>query len=127
MCFYDCYKFECGDYKWGNFRQHCNKEYRMGETCGMKLPLDTYPTPQKCRTCEKYHTKLRKRENELARIKRWTAEGKNPASVEKSEQAVKALDVEIYNLYQEICSRRQNLGGSRPNPQTYNSYSQAQY
>ncbi|EMT73999.1 hypothetical protein FOC4_h10017277, partial [Fusarium odoratissimum] len=24
-------------WRWGKFREQCNKEYRIGETCGLKL------------------------------------------------------------------------------------------
>jgi hypothetical protein len=113
MCFYEMFRFECGDWKWGNFKQHCNKEYRMGETCGMKLVQDTYHQQSKCRLCEKYDTKLRKREAECQRIKRWEAEGKNPASVEKAYATVHSLDEEIRNLYSEIYKRRNNINSQR--------------
>jgi len=128
MCFYEKFNFECGDFKWGNFKQHCNKEYRMGETCGMKLPYEPIQVQQKCRLCERYHTKLRKRQQEVDRIERWTAERKNPASIEKSKDAIKALDVEINEIYNEIYSRRQNLGGRRNVPQVQNyNYSNGYY
>lgn len=121
MCFYEMFRFECGDWKWGNFKQHCNKEYRMGETCGMKLVLETFEQPNKCRLCEKYHTKLRKREAECTRIKRWESESKNPASVEKAYQNIRSLDAEIQSLYGEITTRRTNISGSRASNQDYYS------
>jgi hypothetical protein len=122
MCFYEMFRFECGDWKWGNFKQHCNKEYRMGETCGMKLVLETYSQPSKCRLCEKYHTKLRKREAECDRIKRWQSEGKNPASVEKAYANVTQLDDEINALYSEIHKRRTNITSQRAPDYNYSQY-----
>jgi hypothetical protein len=119
MCFYDVYKFECGDWKWGNFRQHCNKEYRMGETCGMKLTLENIHQPTKCRLCEKYDTKLRKRKAECDRIERWQKDGKNPASVEKSYANIASLDEEIRVIYDELSTRRNNIGRTRPQEQAY--------
>ena len=113
MCFYDCYKFECGDYKWGNFRQHCNKEYRMGETCGMRLVLDTIQRQSKCRLCDKIDTKMRKRQAEFDRIKRWQAQGTNPASVEKSYQNIALIDQEIQTTSAELAFRRSNITSQR--------------
>ena len=99
MCFYDQHLFACGDYKWGNFRQHCNKEYRSGETCGMKLVMQTMPVREKCRLCLKIETKTRRMEAELDRIRRWRKEGgRFSASIEKSEQIVKDLERERMDL-----------------------------
>ncbi|KAF2434203.1 hypothetical protein EJ08DRAFT_646645 [Tothia fuscella] len=113
MCFYEQFRFACGDFKWGNFRQHCQKEYRMGETCGMKLVNETIPQPQKCRMCERADTKLRKRQQESDRITRWQAEGRNPASVLKSREAITTLDYEIEQIYAEISKMRSSLNGGR--------------
>jgi hypothetical protein len=123
MCFYEQYRFICGDWKWGNFREHCNREYRMGETCGMKLVYQTAQQPSKCKYCEKADTKLRKRQTECDRITRWQREGRNPASIEKSMEIVKQLDSEIQQIYAEISNRRQALGsqGTRPHQPVYSS------
>jgi hypothetical protein len=121
MCFYEMFRFECGDWKWGNFKQHCNKEYRMGETCGMKLVLETFQQPTKCRLCEKYATKIRKRQAECDRIERWQRENKNPASIEKSYANIASLDEEIRLVYDEISARRSNINGTRPTAQDYHA------
>jgi len=123
MCFYEQYRFTCGDWKWGNFREHCNREYRMGETCGMKLVYQTQQQPSKCKYCEKVDTKLRKRQTECERISRWQREGRNPASIEKSLEMIKQLDYEIQQIYAEISNRRQALGsqGTRPQQPVYSS------
>jgi hypothetical protein len=109
MCFYEQFRFTCGDFKWGSFRLHCNKEYRMGETCGMKLVHSTMMQPTKCKYCEKADTKLRKREAEAERVRRWQEEGTNPASIEKSMDTIRQLDHEILAIYSEISSRRMAL------------------
>jgi glutaredoxin len=121
MCFYEQYRFTCGDFKWGNFRQHCNKEYRMGETCGMKLVDNTTMQPTKCKYCEKADTKLRKREAEAERVVRWQNEGRNPASIEKSMATIKQLDAEISQIYSEISNRRMALGGHSQRQPQYSS------
>ena len=114
MCFFDQHRFECGDWKWGHFRQHCNREYRTGETCGMKLIMQTVPVCQKCKLCEKIDTKMRRRGAEVERIKRWQREGgKFRASIDKSMDMIKAFDVEIYELGCERGRRLQGIGSCR--------------
>jgi len=108
MCFFDQHRFICGDWKWGHFRQHCNREYRIGETCGMKLVMQTLPVNNKCKLCEKIDTKLRRRQTECERITRWQKEGsKFRASIEKSLEMIAGLDAEIQELYQEKQRRLQ--------------------
>ena len=102
MCFYDQHIFACGDHKWGHFRQHCNMEYRQGETCGMKLVMSTSNLSQKCRICDKIDTKQRRRASEKERINRWKKEGgKFRASIEKSEDMVRSLERELMDLTNE--------------------------
>jgi hypothetical protein len=107
MCFFDQHRFACGDWKWGHFRQHCVKEYRIGETCGMKLIMQTIPTGTKCKLCEKIDTKMRRRAAEVDRIGRWQREPhKFGASIEKSMEMIRGLDGEIYEL---SCERNRRL------------------
>lgn len=99
MCFFDQHRFACGDWKWGNFRQHCNREYRTGETCGMKLIMQTLPVGQKCKLCEKIDTKHRRRTAEVEKITRWRREGgKFSASIDKAADQIKVLEKEITDL-----------------------------
>ena len=110
MCFYDQYKFACGDFKWGNFRQHCNHEYRTGETCGLKFIMQTFAITTKCKTCEKIDTKKRRRNAEVERIARWQLEAwKYKASIEKAYSTVASLDREIYELECERLRRAQTM------------------
>ncbi|KAH6646816.1 hypothetical protein BKA67DRAFT_580643 [Truncatella angustata] len=51
MCFYDQTVWACGFWKWGSFRSQCTKEYRIGETCGMKLVWSTDIQEAECITC----------------------------------------------------------------------------
>ncbi len=107
MCFFDQYRFACGDWKWGYFRQHCNREYRTGETCGMKLIMQTVPQGQKCKLCDKIDTKQRRRAAEIERISRWQREGtKFRASIDRSTDIIRSLDREIYELG---CERQKRL------------------
>lgn len=72
MCFYDIIRFTCGDWKWGHFRQHCNREYRTGETCGMKLVMQTLPVQQECKHCFRTATALRRQQAEGKRVSSWS-------------------------------------------------------
>ncbi|OAK96970.1 hypothetical protein IQ06DRAFT_194705, partial [Phaeosphaeriaceae sp. SRC1lsM3a] len=99
MCFFDQHRFACGDWKWGQFRQHCAKEYRMGHTCGKKLVMQTIPTGTKCKLCEKIETKMRRRTAEVDRIGRWQREESNfRTSIDKSKEIIRGLDEDIYEL-----------------------------
>lgn len=114
MCFYDNYKFACQDWKWGNFKQHCQKEYRMGETCGMKMVYNTILLAEKCPWCEKIEKKLRRREKAKADITRWAAEpGRYRASIEKAQDDITSLEGEIYNLQLEKDRRYASIGNGR--------------
>ena len=102
MCFYDQFQMQCGDHKWGHFRQHCSKEYRTGETCGMKLAMNTYSKPEKCKICIKIDTKENRLRKERDRIHRWQKEmqqgHQRSASIEAAEETVEALEYEIDQL-----------------------------
>ena len=110
MCFFDQHRFQCGDWKWAHFRQHCNREYRTGETCGMKLIMQTVPVSQKCKLCDKIDTKNRRRAAEMDRILRWRREGsKFAASIDRSADIVKSLEKEIRDLGYERQRRLQAI------------------
>lgn len=109
MCFYDQNRMACGDYKWGHFRQHCSKEYRTGETCGMRLVMQTIEIGDKCRICQKIDTKKRSIRKEEEKIKRWNRESGRRASIAKAEEDIYRLQQEIYNLECERQSRQHQL------------------
>jgi hypothetical protein len=114
MCFYDQHQMSCGDYKWSHFRQHCSKEYRTGETCGMKLVMNTIQKENKCKICTKIevkHGRLRKEED---RIERWHKEEQRGhqrgASIDASKETINKLWDEINDLEWE---RSQNSMNTR--------------
>lgn len=109
MCFYNQKKFVCGDYCWTNFAQKCNREYRIGETCGMKLVNATELEKVQCRLCDKIDTKYRRRGTEMDRLNRWKREGGTlVASMDKSQNLVKSLEREIWELTKERDERRRS-------------------
>jgi hypothetical protein len=77
----------------------------------MKLVNQNLPQNQKCKLCDRIETKLRRRESEVDRVQRWNAEGRCPASVEKSLVIINGLDREITELYAERTQRWQAIGG----------------
>lgn len=98
MCFYEQQIFACNDHKWGRFRAHCNKEYRTGETCGMKLIYDSIPVPGKCAMCKKYEVIWRKIMQAKERVNRWEMEGINPASTEKERMNIHMWQKELRDI-----------------------------
>jgi hypothetical protein len=99
MCFYNQYQFACGDYRWDVFRQHCGKEYRTGETCGMKLPMNLHRLPEKCKTCTKIDVKWGRIRKEEERIQRWKSEeGRVKATPPNRAWTIEDLQAEIANL-----------------------------
>lgn len=110
MCFFDQYVHDCGDYKWGPFRQHCAKEYRTGETCGMKLIMATYRIPQSCKICDKLETKYNRVRKEQERVIRWQKEGgKKKASIENACDNIRHLESEINSLKKQRQDKQDRL------------------
>jgi hypothetical protein len=111
MCFFDQKIYQCGDFRWGPFRQHCHKENRTGETCGMKLVMQNIPVHTKCGICEKLDVKYRRKGTEEDRIRRWKKEGAmhRKASIEASEDIIKDLNRDIAKLTQERQNKRNKL------------------
>lgn len=119
MCFYDQVRYQCGDWKWSHFRQHCNREYRIGETCGMKLVSNTIASPDYCKLCEKLNTKYRRRAAEVDRINRWNQEpSRYQASLEKAMRTIGELDEEIKAIFSEKQRRAMTIG-SQTSPLVY--------
>jgi len=100
MCFFDQYIYQCGDFRWGPFRLHCAKEYRAGETCGMKLVMQNIHTHSKCRICNKLEVKYGRKAKEEDRIKRWKSEGgeHRKASIDASQDIIDGLNRDIAKL-----------------------------
>lgn len=110
MCFYDQYVFQCRDYKWGEFRAQCQKEYRRGETCGMKLVFAAIQQPKCCKLCEKVNTKINKRRKCEDNIRRWTRDGgRNKCSIEKAQEEIQVLDSEIKALERQRADKGKRL------------------
>jgi septal ring factor EnvC (AmiA/AmiB activator) len=98
MCYYEQTLYTCRDWKWGNMKERCPRQHRMGETCGVKM-VDTrnvYRADDQCRTCKDIEIKDRKLNKELQNIARWRKEGRKfLASIEKAENEVERLQDQI--------------------------------
>jgi len=96
MCYYDAVRWPCGWWKWGPFRAQCNKEYRVGETCGLKLVYETSWMENACKLCENMNKKLRRIQKFNEDIARWVTETDRKASLELAQgemvQAVAAYN-----------------------------------
>ena len=98
MCYFEQTRWNCGYWKWGNFRQQCNKEYRTGETCGLKLVYETHLIPAHCKICEQVTKKSRRMTKMYDDIYRWQCEGNRRATIEKTKDDIKDLDGQIRDL-----------------------------
>ena len=114
MCFYEQYTFQCTCWKWGNFKQHCQAEYRTGETCGMKLTYHNLPVQGNCKCCLKIEAKQRRRQKHVEDCNRWSRDPRRyQASIEKAIGDIKVLDNEIKTLQKEKVDRYNRVGNSR--------------
>ncbi|KAK0723635.1 hypothetical protein B0T21DRAFT_38983 [Apiosordaria backusii] len=99
MCYFDQIRFTCGSWKWDRFREQCTKEYRTGETYGLKLVFSTWDENKACRACTQMATKQRRVTKMMADLERWRREGNRPATVERTEVEVAGLHNSISQLW----------------------------
>lgn len=119
MCYYDNYKFSCNDWKWGNFRQNCQREYRDGKTCGVKMVFQTVQLGEKCTMCEKIEHKKRRLEKHKADYQRWSTDSqKYRFSKDKAVQEMRTLAQEIAQLMADKETRYRMIGNSRRSERT---------
>ncbi|KAK4451185.1 hypothetical protein QBC34DRAFT_348165 [Podospora aff. communis PSN243] len=51
MCFFDRQVWDCGFRQWSHFRGQCEKECRLGDTCGKKTAFTTIHEEGPCKVC----------------------------------------------------------------------------
>lgn len=98
MCYFEQTRWSCGYWKWGNFRAQCNKEYRTGETCGLKLVYDTIVIEGQCKLCDQIDKKERRARKMQDDIFRWQQEGNRRATVEKTQADVAEIEAQISQM-----------------------------
>lgn len=109
MCYFDQVRWTCGLWKWGNFRQQCTKEYRTGETCGLKLVFDTAYKPEQCKTCDQIARKKRRIQKMENDIERWRKEGNRRATIEKTEYDIADIEAAIHSMWKIHEDKRNSL------------------
>lgn len=92
MCYYNQTLWQCGYWRWGQFKEQCYKQHRIGETCGLKLVFETITDPDRCKLCYSTERKYRRLDKMRRDIKRWYCEGNRTATIERT--SVMMCDVE---------------------------------
>lgn len=117
MCYFERIDYACGDWKWGNMKQQCAREWRTGETCGAKLSDDRCMSRSDsyCKICQDILVKKRRIKKEEENIARWKREAhKFRASIEKSESE-RAMLIRLVNELERKRPRVAfSLHGGRP-------------
>jgi hypothetical protein len=101
MCYYATTDYTCSDWKWGNMKERCPRQYRMGESCGAKLVHHESVTKSDhaCKICQEIQVKERRLRKNQEKIARWMKEGdKFRGSIEKAERESAFLHEQIEDL-----------------------------
>ncbi|KAH0489714.1 hypothetical protein TgHK011_010131 [Trichoderma gracile] len=109
MCYFEQTRWSCGYWRWGHFKQQCNKEYRMGETCGLKLVYHTIPDPDVCRLCHDREKKERRLSKMVSDVERWQKEGNRSATIERTEGEMAVVREQICAMQKEHAARQFSL------------------
>ncbi|OBS21167.1 hypothetical protein FPOA_07505 [Fusarium poae] len=110
MCYFDQTRWICGYWRWGHFRQQCNKEYRMGETCGLKLVYDTKNEPEICKLCRDIEKKQRRYDKMYSDVQRWHREGGRNATIERTCAEMDDVLGQMNRMTREHDQRLRTLG-----------------
>jgi hypothetical protein len=109
MCYYDHKLWDCGWWSWDGFREQCNKENHIGETCGLKLVYrNNYPGGD-CLRCRRAQVKGRRLDKLLGDVARWRSEGDRPATIERALCRIRVLDMELGRLQAEHDTRKNHI------------------
>ncbi|VTT78669.1 unnamed protein product [Fusarium fujikuroi] len=116
MCYFEQTRWACGYWHWGHFRQQCNKEYRMGETCGLKLVYETRTERDVCKLCHDTEKKQRRYDKMYRDVQRWQREGNRNATIERTWAEMQEALGQIYRMREEHDHRLQSLGQPESDP-----------
>ncbi len=75
----------------------------------MKLVMNRYSKPEKCKICTKIETKERSIRKEEDRIYRWRREENRSHSIDKAEDTIQMLQEEVARLYAERDAKQKSL------------------
>lgn len=99
MCFFEQVVWACGYWRWSGFREQCYKEYRIGETCGLKLVYGVKYRKAPCGICNSMVRKSRMMAKKAADVDRWREQRLHPATVEKTEIEIATLQRQLSRLF----------------------------
>ena len=110
MCFFDQKVFQCGDWKWGSRREACPKAPAAGDSCGIKLIMNSQYTSELCSICRNIETKRRRIRRLEANVKRWSENAQSwKASIEIAKQDIRSIDAQCRELDMRRASRQKCL------------------
>ncbi|KAG6017401.1 hypothetical protein E4U41_004220, partial [Claviceps citrina] len=109
MCYYNQTRWRCGFWRWGHFRQRCNKEYRMGETCGLKLVYEAVIAGDMCKLCLDIEKKQRRYDKMYRDVQRWQREPNRSATIEVTCREMEIVLGQLYLMRHEHVFRLQSL------------------
>lgn len=98
MCYYDQIRWNCGYWRWSYFRQHCTKEYRVGETCGLKLVYETKFEPGLCRLCCQTEKKQSRYAGLSQDLECWGGETNRTAAIEQARLQMEEVADQIHRM-----------------------------
>ncbi|KAK7754440.1 hypothetical protein SLS62_003460 [Diatrype stigma] len=87
----------------------CTKEYRTGETCGLKLVFNTNLETDKCKLCKDIEKKQRRYTKLQNDIIRWQREGNRNATIEKAQRDMVEVEEAIRNMGQQHQMRQYSM------------------
>ncbi|KPM41876.1 hypothetical protein AK830_g4722 [Neonectria ditissima] len=98
MCYYEQIRWACGYWRWGRFRQQCDKECGTGETCDLKIVYEIRTEPDVCELC--YNTEEKQRQyDEMHRdLQRWQHEGNRSATIERTTHRMQEIMGQISRM-----------------------------
>lgn len=110
MCFFEQTRWKCGFWRWGHFRQQCNRECHIGETCGLKLVYETNQKKDSCKLCQDMAKKRRRYDKMYCDVQRWQREGNRNATIEMTCGEMHDIHVQIWCMEKEHNEKLRNIG-----------------
>ena len=98
MCYYDQTRWRCGYWKWGRFHSRCERENRIGETCGMKLVNTVFDEADYCKLCIDMEKKRRKILKMKLDIARWSEEDNRRATVQVTTEQLNMTIMKLQEM-----------------------------
>ena len=102
--------FQCGGWKWGSRREACPKAPAAGDSCRIKLIMNSQHTSELCTICRNIETKRRRICSLEANVKRWSEDAQSwMASIEIAKQDIGSIEAQCRELDMRRASRQKFL------------------